>query len=94
MRRAEFATLRRRYVGATYHSRHLDAWAWPTIGRGVQILRFVRAHGLRRRVAIDDEDDSFDEEIEHLVKSDARFAFGDRKTQQILRCRVAEQFAE
>jgi hypothetical protein len=87
-------SLRQRVVGATFHSRFPDALAWPAIGRGVQILRYVRAHGLSRWVAIDDEDDGFEEEIEHLVKCDKRFALGDRKTHQALQCRLAEQFGQ
>jgi HAD domain in Swiss Army Knife RNA repair proteins len=87
-------SLRQRVAGATFHSKFHDAWAWPTIGRGIQILRYVHVHSLVRWLAIDDEDDGFDEHIEHLVKCDERLALGDYNTLQTLRHRLTEQFGD
>jgi hypothetical protein len=84
--------LRGRVAGATFHSKYHDAWAWPIIGRGVQILRYVRVHQLRYWVAIDDQCDGFDDHDEHLVKCDEKLALGDRKAVELLRCRLAAQF--
>ncbi|MBC8751488.1 HAD domain-containing protein [Paraburkholderia podalyriae] len=86
--------LRARVVGATFHSRYHDAWAWPNIGRGVQVLRYVRVHRLRYWLAIDDHDDGFEGYDEHLVKCDEKLALGDSGTFEVLRSRLAEQFCE
>ena len=85
-------SLRARVVGATFHSKYSDAWSWPIVGRGVQVLRYVHVHRLRYWVAIDDRSDGFDDYDEHLVKCDERLALGDLKTVELLRYRLAAQF--
>ncbi|WP_082625006.1 HAD domain-containing protein [Paraburkholderia caribensis] len=84
--------LRERVVGATYHSKFYDAWAWPVIGRGIQVLRYVRTHHLTRWVAIDDEIDGFYGQMSHVVQCDETLGLGDEATQRLLRVRLAEQF--
>ncbi|WP_091790077.1 HAD domain-containing protein [Paraburkholderia steynii] len=84
--------LRERVVGATYHSKFYDAWAWPVIGRGIQVLRYVQTHHLTRWVAIDDEIDGFEEFLNHVVRCDVMLGLGDEATQRLLRIRLAEQF--
>ncbi|WP_109476678.1 HAD domain-containing protein [Paraburkholderia sp. C35] len=86
------AELRERVVGATYHSKYYDAWAWPSIGRGIQVLRYVRAHRLTRWLAIDDEIDGFDEYLSHVVQCNEKLGLGDTATQNLLRVRLAEKF--
>jgi hypothetical protein len=85
-------TLVKRVVGATYHSKYSDAWAWPSIGRGIQILRYVQVHRLSQWLAIDDEIDGFDEYLSHVVCCDEKLGLGDMATQTLLRVRLAEQF--
>lgn len=85
-------SLRARVVGATFHSKYHDAWSWPIIGRGVQVLRYVRVHRLRHWVAIDDQCDGFDDHEEHIVKCEEKLALGDLKTVELLRYRLATQF--
>jgi hypothetical protein len=85
--------LRQRVVGATYHSNYHDAWKWPSIGRGIQVLRYVRTHSLARWLAIDDEIDGFDEYLSHVVQCDETLGLGDIAIQNLLRLRLAEQFA-
>ncbi|MFB9125727.1 hydrolase [Paraburkholderia dipogonis] len=84
--------LRERVAGATYHSKYYDARAWPTMGRGIQILRYVRTHRLTRWLAVDDEIDGFDEYLSHVVRCDERLGLGDVETQNLLKLRLAEQF--
>ena len=84
--------LRRRVVGATYHSKYYDAWKWPSIGRGIQILRYVRTHHLVSWLAIDDEIDGFEEYLFHVVQCDEMLGLGDEATQHLLRVRLSEQF--
>lgn len=88
------AELRERVVGATYHSRYHDAWKWPAIARGIQILRYVRVHRLQRWLAVDDCTDGFDGFEEHVVKCDEHLGLGDSKTRDLLQRRLAEQFGE
>lgn len=85
-------SLRGRVTGATFHSKYHDAWSWPIVGRGVQVLRYVRVHRLRHWVAIDDQGDDFDDHDEHLVKCDEKLALGDLGTVELLRYRLAAQF--
>jgi hypothetical protein len=84
--------LRERVVGATYHSKFYDTWAWPAIGRGIQILRYVEAHHVTKWVAIDDEVDGFDGYLLHVVQCGEMFGLGDERTRCLLRVRLAEQF--
>jgi hypothetical protein len=86
------AVLQERVVGATYHSKFYDAWAWPAIARGIQVLRYVRTHRLTQWVAIDDEIDGFGEQLSHVVQCDEKLGLGDAATQHLLRVRLAEQF--
>lgn len=86
--------LKERVVGATYHSRYSDAWAWPSIGRGVQVLRYVKVHRLTRWVAIDDEIDGFDEFLFHVVQCDEKLGLGELAIQRLLHARLAEQFGQ
>jgi hypothetical protein len=86
------SALRERVAGATYHSKYYDARAWPTFGRGIQILRYVRTHRLTRWLAIDDEIDGLDEYLSHVVRCDESFGLGDAETQNLLKIRLAEQF--
>ncbi|MGF6808584.1 hypothetical protein OKW30_003710 [Paraburkholderia sp. Clong3] len=84
--------LRERVVGATYHSKFYDAWAWSSKGRGIQVLRYVRTHHLTRWLAIDDDIDGFDEYLSHVVQCDEKLGLGAVATQNLLRVRLAEQF--
>jgi hypothetical protein len=86
--------LRQRVVGATYHSRYADAFAWPSIGRGIQVLRYVQVHRLQRWLAIDDHDDGSEGYEEHFVKCNGESGLGDSETVEVLRCKLAEQFDE
>lgn len=86
------ASLRGRVTGATFHSKFHDAASWAVIGRGIQILRYVRVHRLLHWLAIDDQRDGFDDYDEHLVKCDEKLALGDLRTVELLRYRLAVQF--
>ncbi|EIN01536.1 hypothetical protein WQE_08522 [Paraburkholderia hospita] len=85
-------SLRERVVDATYDSAAADAWSWPILARGVQVLRYVRAHHLAHWVAIDDEDDGFDEYPTHFVKCDEASGLGGTTVQAMFRKRLNEQF--
>ncbi|MBB5462343.1 HAD domain-containing protein [Paraburkholderia sp. Cpub6] len=87
-------SLRERVVGATFHSMYADAFAWPTIGRGIQVLRYVGVHRLRRWLAIDDQDDGAEGYEKHFVKCNQALGLGDSETVELLQCRLAEQFGE
>ena len=87
-------SLRERVVGATYHSKYHDAWAWPAIGRGIQVLRYVRVHQLSRWLAIDDKNDGFEGYEGHFVQCRETLGLGDSDTVRLLRVRLAEQFGQ
>ncbi|REG49638.1 hypothetical protein B0G80_6036 [Paraburkholderia sp. BL6669N2] len=87
-------SLQRRVRGATYHSKYADALAWSTIGRGIQILRYVRVHRLKRWLAVDDCIDGLDGLEEHVVKCEEHLGLGNRETRGLLLRRLAEQFGE
>lgn len=86
------ATLRERVIGATYHSRYYDASTWPSMERGIQVLRYVRTHRLTRWLAIDDEIAGFEDCLSHVVRCDEQLGLGDAETQKLVRNRLAEQF--
>ncbi|WP_429347780.1 HAD domain-containing protein [Paraburkholderia sp. Clong3] len=85
---------RGRVAGATYHSRYADARAWPRIGRGIQVLRYVHVHRLTRWLAIDDQNDGFEGHEQHFAKCNEQSALSDFETVEVLRRRLAEQFGE
>jgi hypothetical protein len=85
-------SLRVRVVGATFHSAFADAWAWPAIARGVQVLRYVRVHRLVNWLAVDDEADGFEEYFNHFVKCDEALGLGDMNVQSAGRDALSAQF--
>lgn len=86
------AELRRRVVGATFHTKFDDAYRWNGIKRGEQILRYVSRHRLVRWLAIDDQGDGFGDYGGHLVQCDIDLGLGDIAVQERLRVALRMQF--
>jgi len=84
--------LRNRVSDATYDPESREAWAWPEIGRGIQVMRYVEMHGLTRWLAIDDENDGFEEDTPHFIQCDPKLGLGDEATRRRIESGLFEQF--
>jgi hypothetical protein len=81
--------LRERVVG-TSQLGDVEVNAFRKLPRGVQVQRYVKAHGLIRWLAIDDRADGFENCRDRLVRCQASVGLGDVDVQQLLSVRLSK----
>lgn len=84
--------LRRRIVGATWHSR-MDLQEWTEFTRYQQIRRYLRHRHNTPWLALDDDDEGWpDAERDHLICTEPDRGLSDLETQQQLQAALALAF--
>lgn len=84
--------LRRRIVGATWHSR-MDPREWAELTRHQQIRRYLRHRHDVPWLVLDDDDESWpDAERDHLICTDPERGLSDPETQRRLQAALAKVF--
>lgn len=92
--RLPLESLRNRVVGATYDPQSSQASVWSSTARGIQVLRHVRRHGVKRWLAIDDDRSGFEGYESRLIHCQQGVGLGDKDVQQLFARRLELMFGQ